>query len=247
MVAHPNFLKDLRALIEKYRSELRMVFLKEDFSDGNLTRGPKWQVISGEFKITPSMRLRNSVFAERPAEEPAQKKDPDLFGMVLKEVLKAGSEKGEKGEPTPEVKAASIRTKVEIGPDFEVDVNMVSESKWGSMEMVLLGGETLVPLYRMVYNASPSSKRPIQIYRERDSRSYLIDEAVKYPSLEDGTLHRIQWIRDAQGKMKVLVDEKEILSTVEAFYNENFSGFAIVNNGGIYEWGPIVILEASPN
>ena len=244
MIAHPNFLKDLQALIKKYRGKLRQVFLKEDFSDGDYTKKPTWKVVSGQFKITPSKKLRNIVFAERPVEKPATKKKPDLFGTLLQEVLKSTSVKEEERSPTSEIKAASIRTNAKIGPAFEVDISMVSESQWGSMEVVLLGGKKRIPFYRMVYNASPSSKRPIQIFRERDSRSYLIDEAIKYPSLDDGVLHRVQWIRDTQGNMKVLVDGKEILSTVEVFYNKNFSGLSIINRGGTYEWGQINILEA---
>ena len=245
MIAHPNFLKDLQALVEKYRSKLRMVFLKEDFSDGNYTKNPKWQVVSGKFEITPSMRLGNSILVERPVDKSAQQESPDLFGMVLNEVLKSTTYNGEKKEPSAEAKPESILTNIEISPDFEVDISIISKSNWGSMEFVLLGGEKNRPLYRMVYNASPSSKRPIQIFRERDSKSYLIDDAIKYPSLDDGSLHRIQWIRDNQGNMKVLVDDEAVLSTVEVFYNDNFSGFSIVNNGGTYEWGPIAILQAS--
>jgi len=244
MIAHPNFLKNLQALIEKYRDKLRNVFLKENFSDGDYTKEPKWEVVSGQFKITPSKRLWNTVFEERPVEKPATKEKPDLFGVLLKEVLKPSSDKEEEKTPTPEIKEASIRTKVKIGPAFEVDIRMVSESQRGSMEIVLLGGEKRIPFYRMVYNASPSSERPIQIFRERNSRSYLIDEAIKYPSLDDGALHRVQWIRDMQGNMKVMVDGKEVLSTVEVFYKKNFSGFSIINRGGTYEWGPINILEA---
>jgi hypothetical protein len=45
--------------------------------------------------------------------------------------------------------------------------------------------------------------------------------------------------------MKVLVDGKEVLSTVEIFYTKGFSGISLVNKGGIYEWGPINILEAT--
>ena len=68
---------------------------------------------------------------------------------------------------------------------------------------------------------------------------------MKYPSLDDGLPHRIQWIRDAQGNMKVLVDGQEVLSTVEFYYNKAFSGISLVNKGGAYEWGPINILEAA--
>jgi len=31
MIAHPNFLNDLKALVEKFRGKLRKVFFEEDF------------------------------------------------------------------------------------------------------------------------------------------------------------------------------------------------------------------------
>ncbi len=44
--------------------------------------------------------------------------------------------------------------------------------------------------------------------------------------------------------MRVLVDGEEVLSTVEVFYKDAFAGLQLVNRGGIYEWGPIRIMEA---
>lgn len=244
MIAHPNFLKELRALVEKYRSKLSKIFFSEDFSDGNYTQDPKWYVISGQFRITSSQRLESYVTAERPVERAPESERKDLFGSILGEVLKSKNRSEERPAPAPEPKEASIRTFAKIGPAFEVDLYVVSESKWGSMEVVLIGGKEGTPFYRMVYHASPSTERPIEIVRERDSRSYLIEAATKYPVLDDGTPHRVQWIRDIQGTMKVLIDGKEVLSTVELFYNEGFSGISLINRGGTYSWGPIKISEA---
>jgi len=245
MIAHPKFLKELQVLVDKYRGKLRKVFLKEDFVDGDYTKKPKWQVISGHFKITPSRRLWSQIVTERPIAEPSSTEKPDLFGIFLKEVMKSKEAKKVDKRPSLEPKEAFIRTFTRIGPAFEVDLVFVSESRWGSMEIIFLGGQKNVPRYRMIYHAAPSSERPIEIIRERDTRSYLIESATKYPFLDDGSPHRIQWIRNAKGNMKVLVDGKEVLSTMEIFYKDNFTGIALINRGGIYEWGPIHILEAS--
>jgi hypothetical protein len=245
MIAHPNFLKELQAIVDKYRSKLRNVYFNEDFADGDYTNNPEWTVISGQFTITSRGTLQSHLIAEQPVEKPAAKEQSDLFGSIFKEVIRSATEKTEEKAPSNEIEEASIRTRADIGPAFEVDFELVSESEWGSMEIVLLGGESLTPFYRMVYQAAASPTRPIQIFRERGSRSYLIEEALKYPSLDDGLPHRIQWIRDAQGNMKVLVDGQEVLSTVEFYYNKAFSGISLVNKGGAYEWGPITILEAA--
>ena len=43
--------------------------------------------------------------------------------------------------------------------------------------------------------------------------------------------------------MQVLVDGREVLSTVELFYRDEFAGLRLVNRGGIYEWGPILVQQ----
>ena len=111
------------------------------------------------------------------------------------------------------------------------------------MELVLLGGDQNVPYYRMIYRASTARERPIEIVRERDGKSFTIDAAPQFVSLDDNVPHRIQWIRDSMGRMRILIDEKEVLSTYEFYYQGNFTGLAFVNRGGIYEVGPIMVSQ----
>ena len=113
------------------------------------------------------------------------------------------------------------------------------------MEVMLMGGNPAVPRYRLVYHAAPSNTRPIEIIRERGGRQYTIESATQFPNLDDGAPHRIQWVRDDTGNMRVLVDDKEVLSTVEFYYRDDFSGLTLVNRGGDYEWGPIQVLQAA--
>lgn len=245
MIAHPKFLDELRDLIDKFRGKLREVFLKEDFTDGNYNRNPTWIVDSGRFQMTPSQRLYSQVPIDRPSTTTTSREKSDVVGVLLQEVMRSALEKEQKKESAPVPSEAAIHTLERIGPAFEVDLSFVSESPWGSMEVVLLGGEPAIARYRMIYHAAPSADRPIQIIRERGSRRYTIESAEQYPALDDGVPHRLQWIRDYQGRMRVLVDGEEVLSTVEVFYQTDFAGLSLVNRGGTYEWGPIHVQEAS--
>jgi len=257
MIAHPSFIKDLRELIKKYRQGVRDVFLFEDFSDGNFNANPQWIVTSGQFHITPDKRLSSSIkapqsqSADRPEKKEKDRKvsDREKIGVILNEILRVAGEKESSESPSPPASPESpavIKTMTSIPFNFEIDMDFISKSRWGSTEIVLLGGKTGKPRYRLIYQARPSDERPIEIIRERNDRQYIIESATHYPYLDDGKIHRIQWIRNQQGRMKVLVDGKTVLSTVELFYKNNFAGLAFVNHGGRYEWGPIKIFQAPP-
>ena len=244
MVAHPRFLEELRSLIKHYKTRLREVFLYEDFADGDYTQAQLWVVKAGQFKVTPTPRLRSRVHAYRPSPKSSSQEKNAPIGFILREIIRPGKQKKEFDvRPVPVQEEAVLQTLTRIGPFFELDMVFVSESTWGAMEVVLLGGSPPVPLYRLIYQAAPSKKRPIEIVRERDSRRYTIESASQYPVLDDGRPHRLQWLRNEQGHMSVLIDGQKVLSTVELFYRDDFSGLSLVNRGGIYEWGPIRILQ----
>lgn len=245
MIAHPKFLDELRALVKQYRSRLRLAYLSENFDDGEYRNNPTWVVISGKFQVAGTQRLLSEVSAEQPKTPPSSSSEKSTpLGIFLKDVLKTTpeEEKGT-GETPSKTLEARIQTLAKIGPEFEVDLTFLSRSSWGSMEVVLLGGTQNTSYYRMVYRAEASSERPIEIIRDREGKSYLIDTATQYPNLDDGIPHRIQWMRDSQGRMRVVVDGKEVLSTYEIYYRSNFSGLALVNKGGTYEWGPISVFK----
>jgi hypothetical protein len=201
-------------------------------------------VDSGTFRITSSRRLLSTVYTERPAKAKSSEEESSPLSSILKGIIESTLEEEEEEGSAPPSQEAQIHTLSRIGSAFEIDLTLVSNSTWGSMEIVLLGGDPPKPRYRVVYHAAPSAERPIEIVRERGTRSYLIETATKYPSLDDGAAHRLQWIRDSKGNMRVLADGKEVLTTVEVYHRGPFTGLALTNLGGTYEWGPINVFKA---
>lgn len=244
MIAHPNFLDELRALVKQYRSKIHKIFISETFSDGDYHTNPVWVTDSGSFHINKSRRLASNIAVERPVSSRTSEEKSTTITEIFKDILLSTSEQKKKSETGSVEKYARIYTLATIEPAFEMEFTFVSQSSWGSMEVVLLGGKQAIPWYRLIYHAAPSSERPIEILRERDAKSFTIETASQYPNLDDGLPHRIQWSRDVSGRMRVMVDGKEILSTYEIYYKDNFSGVAFVNRGGTYEWGPIQVLKA---
>ena len=243
-MAQPRFLEELRALVKEYRAKIRVVFLSEDFSDGEYSYNPRWVVDSGTFKVTKSRRLLSEAAAETQSTTSAEQEKTSGLSGILKDILKTPTEEEKTQANAPEPKVGLIHTLTSIGPAFEVDLTLVSRSTRGFMELVLLGGDENVPYYRVVYRPSAARARPIEIIRERDGKSFTIDAAQQYVSLDDNVPHRFQWIRDSKGRMRILIDEKEILSTYEFYYQQNFTGLAFVNRGGTYEVGPMMVYQA---
>lgn len=245
MVAHPRFLDELREMIKRYRAKLRNIYLFEDFADGDITADPKWSVISGKFRITADSRLWSQVYVDAAYQgSTSSSEESNPIAIILGEIAKAQEKKKAKKQGTTSDESAVIQTIMPIGPAFEVDLTFTSDSSRGAMQVVLLGGTQATAYYRLVYHASPSSDRPIKIIRQRGSKQFIIDTATHYPDLDDGAPHQLQWIRDSAGNMRVLIDGNEVLNTVELYYKEEFSGLALVNAGGTYEWGPIQVLQA---
>lgn len=245
MVAHPRFLDELREMVKRYRAKLRKIYLFEDFADGDFIQDPKWSVISGKFRIKPESRLWSQVFVDssfQGSASPSEETNP--FAIILGEIARSQEKKRAKKQGASTNESAVIQTLVPIGPSFEVDLTFTSDSSRGAMQIVLLGGTPAKAYYRLIYQASPSPDRPIKIIRQRGSQQFIIETATKYPSLDDGAPHQLQWIRDRSGNMRVLIDGSEVLNTVELYYREEFSGLALVNSGGTYEWGPIQVLQA---
>ncbi len=250
MVAHPKFLDELRALVEKYRVRFRNIFFSDDFSDGNFTENLVWKVKSGQFRIDADNRLWSKVSTYAPVTTTTEKPlstEQQAIGILLRGIMGSGQNDQPQNESTsPEPGEAFIKIGANIEPAFEIDISFVSESEWGSMEVVLLGGAPEKPRYRLIYQAAASERRPIEFIRERNGRAYTIESALRYPNLDDSKPHRLQWIRDLNGTMKVLVDGQEILQTVEVYYRDVFSGLALINKGGTYAWDSVKAMSPLP-
>ncbi len=254
MVAHPSFLDELRTLVEKYKSQLREVFFKDNFRDSNYTQKPKWIVKSGDFFVTKTKRLSNSVNAatSEPEKNSEPQKSPSLeeeaIGLLLDNIF--GTKKNDKpakktpAQPLKPVQPAFIFTKTIFPPAFEFNMTFLSSSLRGEMEIVLLGTKNLTPRYRLNLNLENSKDNPIEILRLSNSRQFVIGAATKFPRINDGNIHVLKWIRFQDGAMHVLIDDKIVLTTYEVYYRDNFSGFGIENKGGTHEWASFKIFKA---
>ena len=61
--ADPRFLQDLRDMIAAHvaEAEPREALIRDDFSDGDYTDDPSWDVVSGEFSVDDRLGLRTTI------------------------------------------------------------------------------------------------------------------------------------------------------------------------------------------
>jgi hypothetical protein len=71
-------------------------------------------------------------------------------------------------------------------------------------------------------------------------RSVIVETYDVFSNLEDGSTHEIEWRREDDGAMFVLLNDREIIRTVDRA-TDFFDGFTIVNSGGDYVFERIEI------
>ena len=252
MIAHPTFLEELRQLTQKYRGQLRELFFRDGFEDGEFFQNPVWVVKSGEFRVNEANRLISSVQTGRSG-SPSQNQSPqersletEAVGIILDSIF--GPQESQ--EPTQEenagedvaVQPASIYTRQMFPPAFELKMNFRAPQS-GKMELILLGTEELIPKYRLKIRTDHSQNYPMEVVRERSGRSFIVGASEKFPIIDDGRPHSLTWVRHTNGAMNVFIDNEMVLETYEVYYRDDFNGLEVVNNGGIFEWDSFEIFK----
>ena len=106
-LADPWYLRDLRAMVDRYDWPWRVRLLSEDFSERGSRPPPPWQVSEGEFLIDWRFGMRSLVEPPRPTapSQPSQKQDQDdgsavqnLLGSLLKQTL-GGQQTAKQAKP----------------------------------------------------------------------------------------------------------------------------------------------------
>ena len=242
--AHPGFLEDLNAIIDRYRAPKKIFFFTDDFADYNFTENPAWIVSQGSFSIDAQGGLYSSIGVKKPPAQQGTGSESDkdrnlriLLG-VLNELTKEEKQQTGAGEETPTT--AMISSSAVIPNSFNLEYTFKSNSEWGSTSIGVIEGSDPQSGYHLVYQASPAENRPMQLLKYRYGKPYIIDEVQENsPSLDDGADHSVRFSRDPNGNMTVMVDNIEVMHTADLSHRDDFTGVMIINNGGSYSYDNI--------
>lgn len=260
--ASPDFLRDLRALEQRYggqaaaagqnqarsRTTAADIVVADDFRDGNYTANPAWTVLRGDWGIFPDTGLRSDLTGRaggRTAgrgEQPSPQSMEGLAMQVLGTVLsqQAGERQPQGATPTGD-EVAAIELEQRLPNAVQLDMVVSDQAGQGQLEMRLYQTSSRDPGYRLVYR--PDMKPSLALYRVSQSGISLVAEADRPVTLPVGEQHRIVWARDANGQMSVTVDGRLVLEATDRGFRDPWTGFMLVNTGGDFALRSITARE----
>ncbi|MGE5305472.1 MAG: hypothetical protein ACM3TN_19355 [Alphaproteobacteria bacterium] len=229
--------QQLRELVRRYDWPWRAQLLYDDFRDGDYTSNPRWIVSNGDFWVTRDSALR-SVFDPPP--QTHRRGDPAI--EIMQGILWGGTANARRETQANSQSAAEIYTRLPISNAFATKSQLRFRNNPGTSNRLEFGpyqGDARDSGYRLAYE---SGKVPsISLLRVAPGRSAVLDSYDRELQLEDGSPHTVEWRRGNDGKMVVLLDEEEIIRTVDRAYSDSFDGFTFINRGGVYELKEISI------
>lgn len=223
--ADPNFIADLKKLAAQYpttpASQKGVIFLSDNFADGNYTTNPAWKVSAGAWKVDTkgaNIGLSSSI---------GQSTSNKVTGNdLLKAIL------GVQEQQAPQSTYASIYTPAAIAGTFRMTMKLTSASKGGPLNIGPYQGASANSGYRLVYQ--PGSDVGIVLQRFTGNKITQVGAYYDPINLEDGKVHELLWQRESTGKMRVYLDGQQLIIATDTQIAGQFDGWLNVNQGGSY-------------
>lgn len=225
--ADPNFLADLKKLSAAYPvtgAQLGgpgVVFLSDNFADGNYTANPVWKVSAGTWKVdTKGSTIGLSSTIGQATSNKVTGND------VLKAIL------GVQEQQQPASTYASIYTAVPMSNTFKATIKFVSGNKNGALNIGPYQGASASSAYRLVYQ--PGKDTGLVLQRVVGNQVTQVGAYNDPINLEDGKVHTLQWQREPTGKMRVYLDGQQLIIATDTQIAGNLDGWLNINQGGSY-------------
>lgn len=242
--ADSRFLAKLRDLIRQYDWPWRERLFRDGFQDGDYTRNPVWNVVSGEFRVDSSQRLVSRFTAPVQEEEPRSNTRQEdtgtrIFKSILTEILKENDEKPSSRPKAPE--QAEIYASARITNAFSMDMELLvrSEGTEARIELGVYQGRNRDQGYRLylIGGATPS----LELVRQTARGSSIIEISKSAGVLVDGRPHTLRWQRYPDGAMVVAIDGEAAIQTVDRTFQNAFDGISFINHNGDFAIPSITI------
>jgi hypothetical protein len=225
--ADPQFLEDLRGVLADYQNPWTTRVLYDDFRDGNYTANPTWTVSNGAFKVKKDgfhVGLKSSVIPEGVTQQ------QQSTGNVVLDILGAVSQQQQK--PTP-FQYSAIYTPVKLSNAFAARIEFTSVDRFGRMDFGPYQGASGATAYRVAYLPG-QTKDSLRLIRITSKGAVAIATYKGALNLEDNRRHVLEWTRDRNGVMSVVLDGQDMMQATDRSITKPFDGFLMINSGGTY-------------
>ncbi len=190
-----------------------VVYLRDDFADGEYLSNPAWNVRQGQWTIDPAFGLRPfSPAAAAPAQVTPQALLQYLIGDAKPEAPAATGDNG----------AALIEAQTNIGNAFSLVATITDHGGEGAAHFIMHQGGANWLGYRLELRAGP---RPLVVLARRGSSGYKDIMKVEAPGFSTGKPHQLRWARLSDGQMFVLIDGKPIITARDTVFRQPWTGF----------------------
>jgi hypothetical protein len=239
----PSITRQLKDLVRRYDWPWGVSLLYDDFRDGDYAYNPRWAVKHGDFRVVRGAGLRSYFDPPKSGTyRTSDRKSDNAAFEILSDIL-IGNRDRAVGETQASSKSeAEIFTRVGISNAFALKLQL-NLRNYGDrntrLEFGPFQGEERGSGYRLAYESGriPS----LSLLRFGPYRSGVIEMVDQGIVLDDGAPHTLEWRRNNDGEMVVLLDNKEVIRTVDRAYGDAFDGFAVVNKGGEFDMKQVSI------
>jgi hypothetical protein len=239
----PLVARQLRDLVRRYDWPWRVSLLFDDFRDGDFTYDPRWIVKQGEFRVVRGAGLRSYFDPTASGMYRSSDRRSDSPALELLGELLLGGRERAVGEIQGSSKSeAEIFTRIGITKGFALKLQLTIKNyvdRNTRLEFGPFQGEGRNSGYRLAYESGRTPS--LSLLRFEPNRSAVIEMVDQGLVVDDGVPHTLEWHRTNDGEMVVLVDNREVIRTVDRAYDDSFDGFAVINKGGEFDLKEISI------
>lgn len=209
----------------------QLVF-RDDFSDGNYTANPRWEVLGKSFTVENGA-LKSSVTLSPQTAEDRQRA---LIGGLLQQVFGV--------QLAGETNTAGIATGVDFDNEYAVSFNL-RETSTRPARMNLGGytGNNATHGYRLLYDSQAA--QPLAVIAGSPSGFTTVASTAAGPKLDDGNWHRVTMLRGANGRLTVNIDNQNVLSVSDNSLTADHDGVSFVNASGDWEIDSVELMTGN--
>lgn len=205
--------------------ERQVARLRDSFSDGQFTSDPRWQVLAGRFQVTDGA-LRSTIERPKPSEtDDVQAVAREALEGVVSRALGVSIGEGDD--------VAAIATPVSMSNAFRIQARLGSSAGGGRFSIGPYQGGDARTGYRV--QIAPEQEPAARILAlGPDGAIRVVATSADRISIPGGATHAIDWRRERDGTMRLMIDGQTVITTSDRGFSKPFSGVVLVNGGGTW-------------